>query len=184
METTKARVCAQSLSCVWLFCDPMDCSPPGSSVHGISQAGILEWVAISSSRGSSQPGMKPMSLSSLHRQVDSLPLSHQGSPDQDRASWNFRTLEIREDMKSFWKEKKKSHTLYKAIFDWRGDHFSLPRPQINKILLLKTMSEMFRIRKDTHQSKVFFPTKSCHVYSRQWQIIIRKCSNWFHSPFL
>ena len=34
--------------------DPMDCSPPGSSVHGISQARILEWVAISSSRGSSQ----------------------------------------------------------------------------------------------------------------------------------
>ena len=35
--------------------DPMDCSPPGSSVHGISQARILEWVAISISRGSSQP---------------------------------------------------------------------------------------------------------------------------------
>ena len=34
-------------------CDPMDCSPPGSSVHRISQARILEWVAISSSRGSS-----------------------------------------------------------------------------------------------------------------------------------
>ena len=36
--------------------DPMDCSPPGSSVHGILQAGILEWVAIPFSRGSSQPG--------------------------------------------------------------------------------------------------------------------------------
>ena len=35
------------------FCDPMDCSPPGSSVHGIFQARILEWVAISFSRGSS-----------------------------------------------------------------------------------------------------------------------------------
>ena len=34
-------------------CDRMDCSPPGSSVHGILQARILEWVAISSSRGSS-----------------------------------------------------------------------------------------------------------------------------------
>ena len=33
----------------------MDCSPPGSSVHGISQASILEWVAISSSKGSYQP---------------------------------------------------------------------------------------------------------------------------------
>ena len=35
--------------------DPMDCSPPGSSVHGISQARILEWVSISYSRESSQP---------------------------------------------------------------------------------------------------------------------------------
>ena len=34
----------------------MDCSPPGSSVHGISQARILEWVAIPLSKGSSQPG--------------------------------------------------------------------------------------------------------------------------------
>ena len=36
----------------WFFCDPKDCSPPGSSVPGISQARILEWVAISSSSGS------------------------------------------------------------------------------------------------------------------------------------
>ena len=34
------------------LCDPMDCGPPDSSVHGISQARILEWVAISFSRGS------------------------------------------------------------------------------------------------------------------------------------
>ena len=37
------------------LCDPMDCSLPGSSVHGILQVRILEWVAISFSRGSSQP---------------------------------------------------------------------------------------------------------------------------------
>ena len=37
------------------LCDPVDCSPPGSSVHGILQARILEWVAISFSRGSSWP---------------------------------------------------------------------------------------------------------------------------------
>ena len=45
----------QSLSCVWLFCNSVDCSPPGSSVHGILQARILEWVAISFSRGFSRP---------------------------------------------------------------------------------------------------------------------------------
>ena len=38
-----------------ILCDPVDCSPPGSSVHGILQARILKWVAISYSRGSSQP---------------------------------------------------------------------------------------------------------------------------------
>ena len=47
-----AHVCAQSCR---TLCDPVDCSPPGSSVRGISQARTLEWVAISSSRGSSQP---------------------------------------------------------------------------------------------------------------------------------
>ena len=42
------------LSRVW-FCDPMGCSPPGSSVNGILQARLLEWVAFPFSRGSSQP---------------------------------------------------------------------------------------------------------------------------------
>ena len=37
------------------LCDPMDRSPPGSSVHGLLQARTLEWVAVSSSRGSSRP---------------------------------------------------------------------------------------------------------------------------------
>ena len=48
-------VCAQLLSGVWLFCNPMDCSLPDSPVHGIFQARILEWVVISFSRGSFQP---------------------------------------------------------------------------------------------------------------------------------
>ena len=47
-----AEVCAQS--CLTL-CDPMDCSPLGSSVHGSLQARILEWVAISYSRRFSRP---------------------------------------------------------------------------------------------------------------------------------
>ena len=72
-----ACVCVYSViqSCP-ILCDPMDCSPPGSSIHGISQARILEWVAISFSRGSSSPHL----LRLLALQVNSLPLSHQGSP--------------------------------------------------------------------------------------------------------
>ena len=50
-------------SCLTL-CDPMECSPPGSSVYGILQARILEWVAMSSSRGSSQPRDQTKSLTS------------------------------------------------------------------------------------------------------------------------
>ena len=45
----------KSVSCVQLFATPVDYSPPGSSIHGILQARILEWVASSFSRGSSRP---------------------------------------------------------------------------------------------------------------------------------
>ena len=48
-------VCAKSLQSYLTLCDPMDCSPPGSSVHGILQARILEWVAMPFSKESSQP---------------------------------------------------------------------------------------------------------------------------------
>ena len=72
--------CAQS--CLTL-CDPMDCSLPGSCVHGIAPARLLEWVAISSSRGSSDPGIEPMSPTSPGLGGGSLPLSHQGSPISD-----------------------------------------------------------------------------------------------------
>ena len=45
--------CAKLLQSCPILCDPMDCSSPGSSVHGILQAGILEWVVMPSSMGSS-----------------------------------------------------------------------------------------------------------------------------------
>ena len=47
-ESEVARSCSA-------LCDPMDCSPPGSCIHGILQARVLEWVVISFSRRSSQP---------------------------------------------------------------------------------------------------------------------------------
>ena len=53
------------------LCDPMDCSPPGSSVRGILQARILQWAAMPSSRESSPPqGLNPYLLHLLHcRQI-------------------------------------------------------------------------------------------------------------------
>ena len=59
------------------LCDSMDCSPPGSSVHGILQARILQWVAIPSPGDLPNPGVKPWS-SAL--QVDSLPSEPPGKP--------------------------------------------------------------------------------------------------------
>ena len=47
--------CSAANTIDWIYIDPMDCSPPGSSVHGVLQARILEWVAMPSFRGSSQP---------------------------------------------------------------------------------------------------------------------------------
>ena len=59
------------------LCDPMDCSSPGPSVHGILQARMLEWVAIPFPGDLPDPGTKPGSPA---LQADFLCLSHQGSP--------------------------------------------------------------------------------------------------------
>ena len=72
--------CVHALSHVQ-FCNPMDCNPPGSSAHGIFQARLLEWVAISSSRGSSQArGQTSIScISCIGRRI-LYQLHHLGSP--------------------------------------------------------------------------------------------------------
>ena len=56
------------------FCDPMDCSPPGSSVHGIPQARVLEQVAISSFRGTSWPRTRTL--------ISCIGTEPPGKPDQ------------------------------------------------------------------------------------------------------
>ena len=68
------HTCTQS--CL-ILCDLISCSPPCSFVHGIFLLPVLEWVAIFSSRGSSEPGIEPKSPA---LQVNSLLLSHWGSP--------------------------------------------------------------------------------------------------------
>ena len=72
-------MCSVAQSCPTL-CNPMDCSRPGSSVHGILQTRILEWVAISSSRGSSRPRYQTHISCLLHWQASSLPLRLPGKP--------------------------------------------------------------------------------------------------------
>ena len=80
----KRKPCAQKCP---TLCNPMDCSPPGSSVRGIFQARILEWVAIFSSGALLNPMIKPTSPALQ----DSLPLSHQGSSLREswRMPWMF-----------------------------------------------------------------------------------------------
>ena len=74
---TDMYMCAKSLQSCPTLCDPMDCRPPGSSVHGILQARILEWVTMLFSRRSSpaRDQTRPPTL-----QANSLPAEPQGKP--------------------------------------------------------------------------------------------------------
>ena len=72
-----AVLCFVAQSCPTL-CDPTDCSPPGSSVHGILQARTLEWVATPSSRGICP--IQELNRGLLHCRQILYCLSHQGSP--------------------------------------------------------------------------------------------------------
>ena len=68
------------------LCDPMDCSLPGFSIHGILQARILEWVGISFSRGDiPNPGIKPGSPA---LEADALTSEPPGKPGREKCSLN------------------------------------------------------------------------------------------------
>ena len=83
----RLRAWALSRSSCLTLCNPVDCSPRGSSVHGILQARILEWVAMPPPGGLPNPGIEPASLSSTASQADSLLMSHRGSL---RVDWGGR----------------------------------------------------------------------------------------------
>ena len=76
-------MCAQSCP---TLCNPMDCSPPGSSVHGIFQARILEWVAMPPPGDLPDQGSNPHLLHLLHWKVGSLPLASPGKPRMNGGS--------------------------------------------------------------------------------------------------
>ena len=71
-------MCARLFQSCLTLCDPIDCSPPGSFIHGILQARILEWVAIPFSRGifltqGSNLGPPPLQASLVAQTVKNLP---------------------------------------------------------------------------------------------------------------
>ena len=76
-EYNNVYVCSASQSCL-LLCHPMNCSLPGSSVHEVFHAAVLEWVTISPPRIFSDQGLNPCLL---HWWADSLPLEPPGKPD-------------------------------------------------------------------------------------------------------
>ena len=76
--TVQAWVHAQLLQLCLTLCDPVDCSPPGSSVHGILQVRILEWVTVLLQEIFSTPALNQHLLHLLHWQACSLPLSKPG----------------------------------------------------------------------------------------------------------
>ena len=82
-------VLAKSLRSSSTLWNPMDCSPQGSSVHGILQARILDWIVMSSSRDLPDPGIEPASPAAPAMQADSLLLSHLGSLKM----WYIYTME-------------------------------------------------------------------------------------------
>ena len=110
-----ACVHAKSLQSCLTLCDPMNCSPPGSSIHGILQARILEWVAMPSSRGSSHPGIKSRSPT-LHLYH----LSHQGSP-----MWNLEhgimILFTKQKQRHRRREQMCGHQGGRGMWDELGD---------------------------------------------------------------
>ena len=121
-QSKKPIVCV--LSRLWLFCDPLDCSPPVSSVHGISQAGILEWVAIASSRGSSWPrDWSPTScISCIGRQI----LYHwatREAPDLETETLEQHCaieLSVMIEMVPFGLSKSTPHAWPHAAFEFRS----------------------------------------------------------------
>ena len=122
-KTSLCGTRAQSHQTLW---DPMDCSPPGSSVHGISQARILEWVAISYSRGSSHPrdwtqdshiaGAGRFFTSWATKEAQSLPLLQEIFPtwesDQGLLHWRQVLYQLSYQGKPHLMLAKRPHFLY------------------------------------------------------------------------
>ena len=103
-------------SCLTL-CDPMDCSPPGFSVHGILQARTLEWVAIPFCRGSSRPSGRTQ-VSCIGK-ADSSPSEPPGKPSE---------MEVRVILKP--SQGSSTHCLCNILFD--GPECLGPSPEPRK----------------------------------------------------
>ena len=117
------------LNHVWLFCNPIDYSPPGSSVHGILQARILEWVAISFSRGSSRPrdqtqGSPDVSVDNL---AHFLPYFNHDLPPGTGCSesYLYRNALPKDPLRQDSLDLPQSYLFHSSSANSNGDHFAL-----------------------------------------------------------
>ena len=99
-------MCLVTQSCPTL-CDPMNCSPPGSSVHGILQERILEWAAMPSPGDLPNAGIEPRPSTFQVVQLDSLPTAPPGKP--------FRIIEYYNPKGSKVKVSQSCPTLYNPM---------------------------------------------------------------------
>ena len=151
-----ALLCLVSQSCLTL-CDPMDGSPPGSSVHGILQARILEWIAISFSRGSSQPRDRTRSPAF---QVDSLPSEPPGK-SKNTGMGSLSLLQgILLTLKSNWNLLKCRQILYHLSY--QGSHII---PVIKKLLkcIVRPKRNTVAIFEDLSLPSFKYQTNSFHL---------------------
>ena len=114
--------CAKSLQPCPALWDPMDSSPPGSSAHGILQARILKWVAISFSKGSSSYEVNLL-LCLVQWQVGSLPLA----PPRKPPGMTISSCSEKHQIPSWWHHLLK--TSRKPFVKWVLNYIELPLHQ-------------------------------------------------------
>ena len=141
-----------SQSCPTL-CDPMDCSPPGSSIHGILQARILEWVAISFSRGSSRTRDQTQVSRIAGRHFKTL--SHQGSPANCHMTQQIPLLSIH--LKETRTERDTCTpmfiaTLFTIARTWKQPRSPSADERIRKLWYIYTVEYYSAIKRNTFKS--------------------------------
>ena len=117
---------AQSCPTLW---DPMDCSTPGSSVHGILQARIQEWVAIPFSRGSSRPSdrtlFSALQADSLQSELPGKTLPPHPSPNNGKCiiivanTHKIHACGSNNKRKEIWKLSNENHIFKEPVKPWK-----------------------------------------------------------------
>ena len=144
-KTCLCAVCSAKLlqSCLTL-CDTVDCSPPGSSVHGVLQARILEWVAMPSFRGTSQPrDWTHVSYISCFGRWVLYHLCHLGSPrkSEDMPDSTLKCSFFRDRLLSWYKSNLKwlSDSMMGRISEHQSPQILAISPQKRKPTLKWTL---------------------------------------------